>query len=76
MPSPSVKAKEALKKPPAAKSLRSRWIPDGDDTPKVNASINQFFDTKIGTSLQKLLDWPLHMLAIYQVIRIVIVSIG
>ena len=37
MPSPSVKAKEALKKPPAAKSLRSRWIPDGDDTPKVNA---------------------------------------
>ena len=37
MPSPSVKAKEALKKPPAAKSLRSRWIPDGDDTSKVNA---------------------------------------
>ena len=37
MTRPLVKAKEALKKPPAAKSLRSRWIPDGDDTSKVNA---------------------------------------
>ena len=25
-------------KPPAAKPLRSRWIPDDDPTPRVNAS--------------------------------------
>ena len=38
MTSPSVEAKKAIKKPPAAKPLRSRWIPDDGPTPRVNAS--------------------------------------
>ena len=37
MISPPVKATKALEKPPAAKPLRSRWIPDDDDTPKLDA---------------------------------------
>ena len=38
MTSPSVKATETLEKPPAAKPLRSRWIPDDDPKPRVNTS--------------------------------------
>ena len=38
MTSPPVKATEALEKPPAAKPLRSRWLPDDDPKPRVNAS--------------------------------------
>ena len=38
MTNPPVKATEALEKPPAAKPLRSRWIPDGDPMPRVNTS--------------------------------------
>lgn len=37
MNNPPVKATEALEKPPAAKPLRSRWIPDDDDKPKLDA---------------------------------------
>ena len=33
---PPVKATDALEKPPAAKPLRSRWIPDDDPKPRVN----------------------------------------
>ena len=33
---PSVKATEALEKPPAAKALPSRWIPPDDPKPRVN----------------------------------------
>ena len=36
MTSPPVKATEALEKPPAAKPLRSRWLPDDDPKPRVN----------------------------------------
>ena len=36
MTSPSVKATEALEKPPAAKPLRSRWLPDDDPKTRVN----------------------------------------
>lgn len=35
---PPVKATDALEKPPAAKPLRSRWIPDDDPKPRVNTS--------------------------------------
>ena len=35
---PSVKAKEALEKPPAAKPLRSKWIPEDYLKPRVNTS--------------------------------------
>ena len=38
MTNPPVKATEALEKPPAAKALPSRWIPDHDDKPRVNVS--------------------------------------
>ena len=62
---PPVKATDALEKPPAAKPLRSRWLPDDDPKPRVNASLTQLFDTRIDTSPQRLLDWPLHILAIY-----------
>ena len=36
MISPPVKATDALEKPPAAKPLRSRWIPEDDPKPRVN----------------------------------------
>ena len=36
MTNPPVKATEALGKPPAAKPLRSRWIPEEDPKPRVN----------------------------------------
>ena len=35
---PPVKATEALEKLPAAKPLRSRWLPDDDPKPRVNFS--------------------------------------
>ena len=35
---PPVKATDALEKPPAAKPLRSRWIPEDDPKPRVNTS--------------------------------------
>ena len=35
---PPVKVTEALEKPPAAKPLRSRWIPEDDAKPRVNTS--------------------------------------
>ena len=38
MTSPSVEATKALEKPPAAKPLRSRWFPDDEPKPRVNAS--------------------------------------
>ena len=38
MTSPSVKATKALEKSPAAKPLRSRWLPDDDPKPRVNGS--------------------------------------
>ena len=38
MTSLSVKATDALEKSPAAKPLRSRWLPDDDPKPRVNAS--------------------------------------
>ena len=38
MTSPPVKATDALEKPPAAKPLRSRWVPDDDPKPRVNTS--------------------------------------
>ena len=41
MTSPPVKATDALEKPPAAKPLRSRWIPEDDPKPKLNASYNK-----------------------------------
>ena len=65
MTSPPVKATEALEKPPAAKPLRSRWPSDDDPKPRVNAFLIQLSDTRTDTSQQRLLDWPLHMLAIY-----------
>ena len=34
----SNRTQEQLEKPPAAKPLRSRWIPDDDPTPRVNVS--------------------------------------
>ena len=51
-------------KPPAAKPLRSRWIPDDDPTLSVNVRLSRPFGTRTDTSQQRLLDWPLHMLAI------------
>ena len=38
MTSPPVKATDALEKPPAAKPLRSRWLPDDDPKPRINVS--------------------------------------
>ena len=38
MTSPSVKATEVVKQPPAAKPSRNRGLPDDDPKPKVNAS--------------------------------------
>ena len=38
MTSPPVKATEAVEKPPDAKPLRSRWLPDDDPKPRVNTS--------------------------------------
>ena len=35
---PPVKATDALEKPPAAKPLPSRWIPEDDAKPRVNTS--------------------------------------
>ena len=35
---PPVKATEALEKPPAAKPLRSRWLPNDDPKPRVNVN--------------------------------------
>ena len=35
---PPVKATDALEKPPVAKPLRSRWIPDDDPKPRVNVN--------------------------------------
>ena len=39
MTSPSIKATEALEKPPAAKPLRNRWISDDYPKPRVNTSL-------------------------------------
>ena len=61
----SNRTQEQTGKPPAAKPLRSRWIPDDDPTPRVNVNYSRFFDTRTDTFQQRLLDWPLHMLAIY-----------
>ena len=47
---------EQTGKPPAAKPLRSRWIPEDDPTPRVNSSLIQLSDTKTDTSQQRLLD--------------------
>ena len=49
MNNPPVKATEALEKPPAAKPLRSRWLPDSEPGPRVNASLIQLSGTKIDT---------------------------
>ena len=38
MTNPPVKATDALEKPPAAKPLHSRWIPEDDPKPGVNTS--------------------------------------
>ena len=65
MTSPSVKATEALEKPPAAKPLRSRCFPDDDPKPKVNANLSRLFDTRIDTYLKKLLGLQLQKRAIY-----------
>ena len=35
---PPVKATKALEKPPAAKPLRSRWLPDDDPSSRVNVN--------------------------------------
>ena len=43
---PSVKATEALEKPPAAKPSRSRWLADDDTKPMVNTSLSRLFDTR------------------------------
>ena len=59
------RTQEQTGKPPAAKPLRSRWIPDDDPKPRENASLIQLSDTRTDTSQQTHLDWPLHMLAIY-----------
>ena len=38
MTNPSVKATKALEKQRAAKPLRSSWLPDYDDGPRVNSN--------------------------------------
>ena len=38
MTSPSVKATEALEKPPTAKPLRSMWLLEYDDKPRIDVS--------------------------------------
>jgi len=47
---PPVKATDALEKPPAAKPLRSRWIPPDDPKPRVNVSYKrvpkEFLDSR------------------------------
>ncbi len=52
MTSPPVKAAEALEKPPAAKPLLSRWIPDDDPKPRVNTSLSRLFYTRTDTHHQ------------------------
>ena len=56
MTSPSVKATEALEKLPAAKPLRSRWLPDDDPKPRVNINLRQLFDTRTDTFQKMLFD--------------------
>ena len=46
---PPIKATDALEKPPAAKPLRSRWIPEDDPKLRVNTSLNRLFGTRIDT---------------------------
>ena len=41
MTSPPVKATDALEKPPTAKPLRSRWIPEDDPKPRVNVNYSK-----------------------------------
>ena len=41
---------------PAAKPLRSGWIPEDDPEPRVNASLIQLSDTRTDTFQQRLLD--------------------
>ena len=53
---PPVKATDALEKPPAAKPLPSRWIPENDPKPRVNTSLIQLSDTRTGTFQQSSLD--------------------
>ena len=65
MTNPPVKATEALEKLPAAKPLRSGWLTDYDPKPRIDTSLNRLFDTRTDTAQKRLLDWPLHMLAIY-----------
>ena len=40
MTNPPVKATDALEKPPAAKPLPSRWPPEDDAKPRVNADLS------------------------------------
>ena len=42
---PPVKATDALEKPPAAKPLPSRWIPEDDAKPRVNTSYKKCQDS-------------------------------
>ena len=46
----SNRKQEQTAKPPAAKPLRSRWIPEDDPTPRVNVSLIQLSDTRTDTS--------------------------
>jgi hypothetical protein len=52
---PPVKATDALEKPPAAKPLRSRWLPDYDPTPRVNVSY-----TNVPTHFTKKVSYQTH----------------
>ena len=42
-------------KPPAAKPLRSRWIPDDDPTPRVNVSYR-----KVPRQTRKKVSYQMH----------------
>ena len=42
-------------KPPAAKPLPSRWIPEDNPTPTSNDNLNQPFDTRTDTFQQRFL---------------------
>ena len=53
---PPVKTTDALEKPPVAKPLPSRWIPEDDPKPRANTSLNRPFDTRTDTFQQRLLD--------------------